>query len=80
MTDRELKYELGRVEMKLRDSYRCPNCNAHWVKLVVTFDNVIRGCEMCKGRLDKSVKYHILPMTMYIRDSALEVMKSRGLI
>ena len=80
MTKRELGYELARNEMKIADTYRCPNCGSHWIKLVVVSDGVIRGCEMCKSRLGKDIKYNLMPFRAYARETAYELMKARGLI
>ena len=76
----ELSYELARNEMKIADTYRCPNCGSHWIKLVVVSDGVIRGCEMCKSRLGKDIKYNLMPFRAYARETAYELMKARGLI
>ena len=80
MTKRELGYELARNEMKIADTYRCPNCGSHWIKLVVIGDGVIRGCEMCKSKLNREVKYNLMPFKVYVRDTALELMKAGGII
>ena len=80
MTKRELGYELARNEMKIADTYRCPNCGSHWIKLIVVGDGVIRGCEMCKGGLGKDKKYNLIPFRAYARETAIELLKSRGLI
>ena len=43
MTKRTWSYELARNEMKIADTYRCPNCGSHWIKLVVVGEGVIKG-------------------------------------
>ena len=80
MTKRELGYELARNEMKIADTYRCPNCGSHWIKLVVVGEGVIKGCEMCKSKLDKDKKYNLIPFRAYARETAIELLKARGLI
>jgi ribosomal protein L37AE/L43A len=80
MTKRELGYELARNEMKIADTYRCPNCGSHWIKLVVVGEGVIKGCEMCKARLSKDIKYTLIPFRAYARETAIELLKARGLI
>ena len=77
MTKRELSYELARNEMKIADTYRCPNCGSHWIKLVVVGDGVIKGCEMCKSRLDKDIKYNLIPVNV-CENTAFELMKAGG--
>jgi len=72
MTKRELGYELARNEMKIADTYRCP--------LVVVGDGVIKGCEMCKARLSKDIKYTLIPFRAYTREAAIELLKARGLL
>ena len=80
MTKRELSYELTRNEMKIADTYRCPNCGSHWIKLIVVGEGVIKGCEMCKARLSKDIKYTLIPFRAYTRETAIELLKARGLI
>jgi ribosomal protein L37AE/L43A len=80
MTKRELGYELARNEMKIADTYRCPNCGSHWIKHIVVYDGVIKGCEMCKSKLNREVKYNLMPFRAYARETAIELLKSRGLI
>ena len=80
MTKRELGYELARNEMKIADTYRCPNCGSHWIKHIVIGEGVIKGCEMCKGKLNREVKYNLMPFRVYVRDTALELMKAGGII
>ena len=80
MTKRELGYELARNEMKIADTFRCPNCGSHWIKLIVVGEGTIRGCEMCKSKLNREVKYNLMPFRAYARETAIELLKSRGLI
>lgn len=80
MTKTELSYEVSRLEMKIADTYRCPNCGSHWIKHIVIGEGVIKGCEMCKGGLDKDKKYNLMPFRAYARETAIELLKSRGLI
>ena len=80
MTKRELGYEVARLEMKIADTYRCPNCGSHWIKHIVIGEGVIKGCEMCKGGLDKDKKYNLMPFRVYARETAIELLKARGLI
>jgi ribosomal protein L37AE/L43A len=80
VTKRELGYEVARLEMKIADTYRCPNCGSHWIKLIVVGDGVIKGCEMCKAKLNKDTKYNLIPFRMYARDTAFELMKAGGLL
>lgn len=63
-----------------RHERRCPNCGSHWIKHIVIGEGVIKGCEMCKGRLDKNIKYSLIPFRAYTRETAFELMKARGLI
>jgi ribosomal protein L37AE/L43A len=80
VTKRELGYEVARLEMKIADTYRCPNCGSHWIKHIVVYDGVIKGCEMCKSKLNREVKYNLMPFRAYARETAIELLKSRGLI
>lgn len=80
MTKTELSYEVSRLEMKIADTYRCPNCGSHWIKHIVIGEGVIKGCEMCKGRLDKNIKYSLIPFRAYTRETAFELMKAGGLL
>lgn len=80
MTNMELAFELSRSEMRIRDTFRCPNCGSHWIKHIVVYDGVIKGCEMCKSKLNREVKYNLMPFRAYVRDTALELMKAGGII
>jgi ribosomal protein L37AE/L43A len=80
VTKRELGYEVARLEMKIADTYRCPNCGSHWIKHIVVYDGVIKGCEMCKSKPNREVKYNLMPFRAYVRDTALELMKAGGII